>query len=357
MDTKRYNELTRELFADLMAENKGGNVCFSPLSVLLLLGMSAQATAGSTRDEILKAVDPKAGFEELLSELKTMQESMTYQDVLTMANAVIARSDFSEGVKEEYKKALGEVFKGQYFSTENIIADVDDWVKKQTRGMIEKIADDSMTEPVTCLLNAVAFSDGWQKEYMEDDIGESGFTNADSTVSAVNMMSSNEELYVETDRFVGTVKPYKNSDFAFMPLLPKDETDNLNDALADLDVTEIYRSAEDVSGVVLMLPEFKFDFEKDLTEFCKSMGIRKGFTPEADFSAMSARDLMIGAILHKAHVEVDRKGTRAAAVTAEMVFTGCCPTFRTVILDRPFVFAIMHLPTGLPVFVGAVNKL
>ena len=64
------------------------------------------------------------------------------------------------------------------------------------------------------------------------------------------------------------------------------------------------------------------------------------------------------AIIHKAHIEVDRKGTKAAAVSLGIVVCGCAPQpeeFKEVRLDRPFIYAIMHNQTGLPVFAGVTN--
>ena len=70
---------------------------------------------------------------------------------------------------------------------------------------------------------------------------------------------------------------------------------------------------------------------------------------------------MQGWDIHKAHIELDRKGTKAAAVTAAMLTCGCALVFedetKYVTLDRPFVYAIMHNETGLPIFTGVVNKL
>ena len=88
------------------------------------------------------------------------------------------------------------------------------------------------------------------------------------------------------------------------------------------------------------------------------MGIRTPFTPEADFSPLSSAQLMVDAIIHKAHIEADSQGTKAAAITEEFAVAGCCPNFdlKEVYLDRPFVYAIMHAGTRLPVFVGVLNN-
>lgn len=73
---------------------------------------------------------------------------------------------------------------------------------------------------------------------------------------------------------------------------------------------------------------------------------------------MSREWLKVDSIVHKAHIEVDRKGTKAAAVTMAFVVAGCAPLggFKSVVLNRPFVYAIMNRETKLPVFAGIYNQ-
>ena len=89
------------------------------------------------------------------------------------------------------------------------------------------------------------------------------------------------------------------------------------------------------------------------------MGIQKAFTDQADFSPVCLDPLTMTSIQHKTFIEVNRHGTRAAAVTRGEMILGCLPPEekKKVILDRPFVFAIVHDGTGLPVFTGIVNHL
>ena len=92
--------------------------------------------------------------------------------------------------------------------------------------------------------------------------------------------------------------------------------------------------------------------------------MKEAFTDDADFSLMredteDAEDLKIGDVLHKTHIELDRMGTKAAAATA--VFAeraGATPDEREkreVILDRPFLYALVDTSTGTPLFFGMVN--
>lgn len=68
---------------------------------------------------------------------------------------------------------------------------------------------------------------------------------------------------------------------------------------------------------------------------------------------------MVEGVLHKAMIDVNRKGTKAAAVTIAYAVAGCAPRFdyKVIHLDRPFVYAIVDNELMQPIFTGAVNRL
>jgi len=109
----------------------------------------------------------------------------------------------------------------------------------------------------------------------------------------------------------------------------------------------------------------------DLAAVLRGMGMRRAFVNPAgpagaQFGGMSAatdpeRQLFIGAVLHKAWVAVDEKGTEAAAATAVAMAPGSAaprvtmvpfvPVFRA---DRPFLFLIRDARSGTVLFLGRV---
>ena len=106
------------------------------------------------------------------------------------------------------------------------------------------------------------------------------------------------------------------------------------------------------------IPEFTADFSTDLRAFLEEQGAKRIFTNEADFSPMTTSSLQIERVVHKAHIEVGRNGTRAAGLTGGMAL-GCAESMkiedREVVLNRPFVFAIFDGNTNLPLFTGVMN--
>ena len=218
--------------------------------------------------------------------------------------------------------------------------------------MIKNAAGDSLKNVVACLMNAAAFEAEWEELYEKDYIYEEEFHNEDGRVVNVDMLHSKEYGWIEDKHLTGFIKPYKDEKYAFMALLP-DEGVSMKKVIKKLDFTGLFSNAED-EKVTVTMPEYKYDFGQDLTEICKELGIRSAFTPGADFSPMSTEWLRLDSIIHKAHIEVDRHGTKAAAVTMGMVMCGCAPMMkqRIVILDRPFIYAIMDTETKLPIFAG-----
>ena len=68
--------------------------------------------------------------------------------------------------------------------------------------------------------------------------------------------------------------------------------------------------------------------------------------------------LFIGAVLHKAFVEVDEAGTEAAAATVVMMSKASIAPGEPVelVADHPFLFVIRHRKTGAILFMGRLAR-
>ena len=354
----QYSHITNLLLEKYARSKPGGNIILSPFSVIMMLGIAAASTAGETREEIVRAIGGGLSAEELREVLRGLQKEIGGSGVLTSANAVCVKEEIRASIAEGYEERLAEDFGGKLFASRDIVGDVNAWVREHTRGMIERIADESMREMLACLLNAALFEAGWQRPYEEWDVGEGEFTNADGSGSEVQMLHSRENTYIEDEACTGFVKPYRGFAYGFAALLPKEEGEEaLQKLLKEADLSERVRGGQ-FDLVDVTMPEFQGTFGEELTEFCRELGIRTVFTPGADFSPMSDEWLKMDGVIHKAHIEVDRKGTRAAAATMGVIAAGAAMPQRvkSVVLDRPFVYAIVHMKTGLPVFCGVMRR-
>ena len=112
--------------------------------------------------------------------------------------------------------------------------------------------------------------------------------------------------------------------------------------------------------VTLSLPRFRLEAAFDLIPALERLGITEAFGGDADFGGITgAEPLQIGAVAHKAYIDVDELGTEAAAATAVVIRTRAAmrpPSPVTMVVDRPFLFAIIDTSTSLPVFLGQVTR-
>ena len=172
------------------------------------------------------------------------------------------------------------------------------------------------------------------------------------------MRGTATRLYVRGDGYQAVALPYRGGGLAMAVVLPDGPLAALRPAITAggmrglLAGTSRYR-------VTLSLPRFRVEAAFDLVPVLKQLGVTEAFTRRADFSGITeAERLLINAVAHKAYVDVDEQGTEAAAATA-IVFRPTAafraPPSVTMTVDRPFLFAIIHTRTGLPLFVGQVS--
>ena len=113
--------------------------------------------------------------------------------------------------------------------------------------------------------------------------------------------------------------------------------------------------------VTLSLPRFRLEAAFDLIPALRRLGVTEAFGDQADFSGITdAEPLRIGTVAHKAYIDVDEHGTEAAAATAIVITAMAAfraPPSVTMVVDRPFLFAIIDTATSLPLFLGQVSHL
>ena len=101
------------------------------------------------------------------------------------------------------------------------------------------------------------------------------------------------------------------------------------------------------------MPRFKFSTDVGLNDILSALGMPEAFGDRADFSGINgARDLHVQAVVHKAIIAVDEKGTTASAATG--ISTGVTSAPPTLVIDRPFLFFVRHKSTGAILFQGRV---
>lgn len=216
------------------------------------------------------------------------------------------------------------------------------------------------------LVNAISFEGKWEESYDEDHITEGSFNAANGEAQTVTFLNDSTSAYYETGLATGFIKRYEGGQYAFLAILPADESVSANEFAANFtaaDYEEFINSVSYDYDVYSKMPEFKSDFDFKMNETLMNLGVTDVFDEtKADLSGIAGVPgiLYVSRVLHKTHIEVDREGTKAAAATAVTIRTkGVIETAketRQVICDRPFVYAIVDTDTMAPVFIGTVNE-
>lgn len=357
---------------DTTSELTGSNTLISPESVLSALGMTANGADGTTLAEMEQVLCGGMDIQDFNEYMYTYNNSLTETEDVTfhLANSIWIKDKPTElQVNADFLQTDKTYYNADAFLAdfdEKTVSDINHWVDTNTDGMIDQLLSEIPEDAVMYLINALAFEGEWETKYEKDQVNENGsFTNHQGTVETAAMLNSTETQYITGDHVTGFVKNYEGGDYAFLALLPEEDT-AVADFIASMDgeaFLELYdnRSYQDV---LVQIPEFTYDYDTELSETLSGMGMTEAFTEAADFSRMAQTDtglLYINRVLHKTHIEVDRAGTKAAAVTAvEMTNEAAMlepEETPTVYLNRPFVYAIIDTETGLPIFLGSVNTI
>lgn len=354
------------------AIEKGENVLISPDSVMSAMLMAANGASGSTRTEMEKVLCGGNSREIWCNNQAVYNQALhSSPDVeFYLANSVWIRDDPGKiQVKPDFLSKNKELFAADAYLEpfdQSTVTQINNWVKKNTNKMIPSIIDRIPDEIGMYLINATTFEGRWSKTYEENQVLENeDFTDGSGKQHKVTMLSSSEGQYISSDCLTGVVKPYEGNEFAFMALLPNENVtvSTVLEQMTGEQWRKLYlnRSQE---TVITQIPEFSYDYKSSMETALQQMGIKEAFIPAANFQEMASTEsgyLYIDQVLHKTHIELDRNGTKAAAVTAiSMNMTGCVADEeppKKVILNRPFIYGIIDTYTGYPVFIGVLNHI
>jgi serpin B len=173
--------------------------------------------------------------------------------------------------------------------------------------------------------------------------------------------------YAKREGFTAVSLPYIGNELQFLVLVP-DEVNGLRALESKLSTQMLSQCAKlEPHDVDLTLPKFKFEPPTiALSDKLQALGMHSAFdqpSGSANFDRMAPRNpkdyLYISQVFHKTFIAVDEKGTEAAAATAVAMMAGSAMIERPepieVKVDRPFIYAIQHVPSGTCLFLGRVT--
>ncbi len=347
-------------------QNNSKNMLISPLSILCALAMSSNGAQGDTLKEFETLFGLSA--KNMNTFLKCFNDYCVKQNnSLKLANSIWLTNDNAFTVNQKFLQTTSDYYNPQVYSAdfnERTVKDINNWVKKNTDGMIPNIIEELDSNTVMCLINALAFEAEWEKVYDEYQVRDGYFYAFNGNSENAEYMYSDESTYLSGDDATGFVKYYDGRKYAFVAILPNKDV-KLSDYVSSLTGDKISQYLSNAQNITVKtkMPKFEYSFDTELSETLKSMGLALAFdSRKADFNGIGAYDggnIYLDKIIHKTYISVAEKGTRAGAVTAELLNGSAAPgePDPQVYLDRPFVYMIIDCEYNLPFFMGTVISL
>lgn len=364
------NNFGIDLFTMILEDEEKANVMISPASISIALGMTYNGAEGTSKDgfeDVLNYQDlTREEVNEVYRNLIEVLVSDTDGNLVEIVNSIWHHENFP--VHQSFLDVNNTYFDSEVreldFSSASALDEINGWVSDKTHNKITKILEqlDPMSRMI--LINALYFNCVWEIEFDKDETEMLPFYYGDGTgFQTVEMMKTESSFnYASTESFSAVELPYKNEKYSMFLFLPSTSL-GLGGLLQELSGEkwgEWLKEFQSEDKVQVILPKFKFDYDKSLKEELISMGLEVAFSESlADFSGISEIPLFISDVVHKTYIDCNEEGTEAAAVTAVVMnTTSIGPGGGPIIIryDRPFLFAISENSSKSIIFLGKLAE-
>jgi serpin B len=360
--------------ADLFGAISGtGNTVFSPVSVAIALNMALGGARGETAAQLarfLRLPSAEAGASALPLLTASLAEAARGEHVTFRApNAMWVQSGLA--LRPEFANWIGGVTGADVrdadfaHEAEKVRREINRVIAEQTAQKIKDLVPPGAIGAATRLVltNAVYLKAAWAHPFPEAETTGAPFHLADGgSVTADTMRVTARFGYLRGDGHQVVTLPYAHTRLAMAVILPDGKLAPLEERLGAGGLRSLLggtRSGRHIE-VALSMPRFRVTDAFDLSGVLARLGVTAAFGPDADFSAITTDErLLIDKVVHKAYIDVDEKGTEAAAATAVIMQVAAMVAPKppvTVVVDRPFLFAITDTVTGVPLFLGRVTN-
>lgn len=360
------NSLGSTLTRELSKVVKGKNAVVAPHSLHVAFSLLALGANEATQKALLDEGLLKGGtLDDLLREHKTLGETLTKAQseavTLTTANSVWVPSDAK--IKEGYEKRAKETFAAETqaidFKAPEAAGKINAWASDKTKGLIPKIVDQLGADTGFVLANALYFKGQWAAQFDPANTRQQDFKLRNGEKKPVPMMQGEipggywQDNKIRAIRLAyGDAAP--GNAFALVIAMDQNEKNALNFSTLDL-ATKVSEAQFNPTKMKLSLPKFKSGFEGELDKVLATIGLKALKARASVYDQITGEKVTSPEVFHSAKIEMDEVGSTAAAATA-ITGTRSAELPVSFSLDRPFAFAIIHVPTGLHLMQGFIEN-
>ena len=364
------NNFAWDLFDEL--QTGGGNLFFSPASIELALVMTWNGARGETAAEMARVLRLPAPYADEFSsvtgafgQLQNQLEPGEGPYTLNIANRLWGQQGYA--FQPPFLKDLDTHFGAgleeldfQSDSESSRLA-INDWVAERTEQKIVDLLAPGTVDVSTRLVltNAVYFLGDWQHPFSASATRDRPFFLADGKEIRTSTMNQLRSLRYTADGLAQVLAlPYKGGEVEMLIILPREKSGLPQlEKVIDQKVIDSWSASLASARVTVQLPRFSLRDDFSLAKVLGRLGMGRAFTSGADFSGMTGRpELAISDVIHKSFVDVDEKGTEAAAASAANMMLTSAPMEPAEVVefiaDHPFLFLIRDVDTGTILFLG-----
>ncbi|KAG5613154.1 hypothetical protein H5410_024435 [Solanum commersonii] len=254
-----------------------------------------------------------------------------------------------------------------------VVKDVNTWAESASKGLIKDILKPNNIRDTTKVLlaNALYFKGTWNFDE-ERTIDKDFYLLNGDKISVPFMTGCDNFTYGSFEGYQVAKIPYEigkngdNKDFSMSIFLPN-EKDGLPSLLEKVNSDPKFFTRKfnlwSASLDAFYIPKFKFTYTamKQVVRTMKEMGLTLPFSKECrEITEIVKPDgpFFVNGIIQKAFIEVNEKGTEAAAVTVLSDDDMGCSMYEAprprFVADHPFLFMVREEVSRLVLFTGAV---
>jgi serpin B len=344
--------------------SKEKNALYSPTSLYLSLGTVLNGTDGATKAQLLKALSRYGLTEDdinvyckgLISDLSKYKKVLNISNSIWYDDKLAINRDFLKATKTYYNTSA---YKLDLQKTDTVET-MNKWVSNSTNNKINKIVDSIDPNAAMLIFSSIYFDNQWKYAFPKEKTHTGNFISGNNTTIETDFMSQETVVRNLSNSAEQIIElPYKDDNFTFVAMMPKDNTD-IRTYIANLDDDVISSKINTLksSEVSINLPKFKIEFGKKLNNELSSLGLKELFdSGKANFSKMSQSNegLFIKSITQNSYLSLDENGTKAASVTKIEMTEKCISSSDLLTFNHPFVYAVIDNHTKLPVFMGVMD--
>jgi serine protease inhibitor len=346
----------------LLAQSEDENFTISPLSISLALAMTYNGAEGETKVAMEKALRVN-GFipDEINQSYQSLMKALLEADpkvTIEIAQSIWYRMGFN--VLDDFKTVNKTYYDAEVneldFSRNDAKDIINSWIENKTHDRVKDMIKSVDPLNVMFLVNAIYFNGEWKAQFEQKNTQKMEFVKENGSSIQVDMMQKSDSVnYFSNEIFSAIEMPYGRGNYNMVVLLPNEgkKCSDITNALTPENWSIWMRSYVMTPDVSIWLPKYKAEYEVKLNDVLSAMGMGIAFTPDADFSGINKDGgIYIDYVQHNTFIDVNEKGTEAAAATVVGIKFTAMPLNTEFHVNHPFVFAITEKQTGAILFIG-----